>query len=248
MEIDLTTFFMEVANFLILVWIMNRILYKPVRTIIAERQAALERIRAEAEQIRTEAINLQQTYQGRLVSWDAEKAELRRQLQSEIAFERQRLIASLEEELVGMRDKARVAEERRTEEMARLSEERAIDNAGRFAARLLTRIATPEQGLRLLEMLLEDLVGLPDDQRRAIAETFGREDTLVRIVSAHPLDPTISEMFKTRFREIFPSADHFSFSEDAKLLAGIRVIAGPWNLAANLKDELAFFRGGINGD
>jgi F-type H+-transporting ATPase subunit b len=248
MELDLSTLIMEVINFLILAWIMNRILYRPVAAIIARRQAALERTRAEAEQLRSEATGLQETYQGRLASWDTEKAELRRQLHAEIAMERQRLLANLEEELAGMRDKARVAEERRSEEVARLCEERAISSAGRFAARLLARVATPEQGMKFVEMLLEDLEGLPDDQGRAISEALDRDDTVVRVVSAHPLPPAACRAFETRFREIFPHASRFSFTEEPRLLAGVRVIAGPWNLAANLCDELAFFRGGINGD
>jgi F-type H+-transporting ATPase subunit b len=248
MELDLSTLIMEAVNFLILVWIMNRILYRPVAAIIAQRQAALERTRAEAEQLKNEATGLRQTYQGRLASWDAEKAELRRQLQGEMSAERQRLMAALDEELAGTRDKARVAEERRSQEVARLCEERAIASAGRFAASLLARIATAEQSMRLQEMLLEDLARLPDDQRRAIAEALGRDDALVRVVSAHPLEPTVSRAFESRFREIFPEALRFSFTEDPALLAGVRVIAGPWNLAANLSDELAFFRGGIDAD
>jgi len=248
MELDLTTFLMEVANFMILVWIMNRLLYRPVQAIIAKRQAAMELIRSEAERMRTEAIELGQAYQGRLASWDAEKEELRRQLQSEISAERQRLTTNLEQELVGMRDKLRVTEERQAEERIRLSEERAIANAGRFAARLLIRVATPELGGQLMEMLLEDLAQLPDDQRRAIVEALAREEAVVRVVSAHPLAETVSELFEQRFREIFPAARQFSFSVSEDLLAGIRINTGPWNLSANLKDELAFFRGGINGD
>ena len=248
MELDLSTLIMEAVNFLILVWIMNRILYRPVAAIIAQRQAALERTRSEAEQLKNEATGLRHTYQGRLASWDAEKAELRRQLQGEMSAERQRLMAALDEELAGTRDKARVAEERRSQEVARLCEERAIASAGRFAASLLARIATAEQSIRLQEMLLEDLAMLPDDQRRAIAEALGRDDALVRVVSAHPLEPAVSRAFENRFREIFPEALRFSFTEDPTLLAGVRVIAGPWNLAANLSDELAFFRGGIDAD
>jgi F-type H+-transporting ATPase subunit b len=248
MEIDLTTFLMEIANFMILVWIMNRLLYKPVRRIIAERQAAMEQTRAEAERMRTEAAGLEQTYQGRLASWDMEKAELRRQLQVEIAAERQRLTAGLDLELAGMRDKARVTEERRAEEIVRLSEERAIANAGQFAARLLTRTATPELGSRLMEMLLEDLAGLPDEQRRSIIDALAREEATVHVESAHQLAETAPVAFEARFREIFPAAKQFSFCVNEALLAGIRVIVGPWNLSANLKDELDFFRGGINGD
>jgi F-type H+-transporting ATPase subunit b len=248
MELDLTTFLMEVANFLILVWILNRLLYNPVRRIIAERQAAMERTRSEAERMRMEAAELGLTYQGRLTSWDTEKAGLRLQLQAEIAAERQRLKASLDLELADMRDKERVTEERRAEEMVRLSEERAIANAGQFAARLLTRTATPELGARLMEMLIEDLAGLPGEQRRSIIEALGGEEAVVHVVSAHPLAESVAEAFEARFREIFPGARQFSFSVNEALLAGIRVIVGPWNLSANLKDELAFFRGGINGD
>jgi len=248
MELDLTTFLMEVANFLILLWILNRLFYKPVRRIIAERQAAMELTRSEAERIRTEASELKQTYQGRLASWDAEKTELRRLLQDELAVERQRLKADLADELSGMRDKARVAEERRAEELTRLSEERAIATAGHFAARLLTRVVTPELDTKLVEMLLEDLTGLPEQQRSAIAEAVGREATTVKVVTAYPLPETVTAHFEGRFREMFPTVKSFTYTENAALLAGIRVIAGPWNLAANLKDELAFFRGGINGD
>lgn len=248
MQIDLTTFLMEVANFLILVWIMNRLFYKPVQTIIAKRQAAMELTRTEAEQIRIEATELVRTYQERLASWDAEKAELRRQLQTEIANERQRLTSGLDTELAEMRDKARVTEERQTEELVHLSEERAIANACRFAARLLARAANPELGDKLMEMLLEDLVGLPDEQRRSIVEALAREEAVVRIVSAHVLSEATVERFQDRFRAIFPTAQNFSFTVNEALLAGIRVNTGPWNLSANLKDELSFFRGGINGD
>lgn len=248
MELDLTTFLMEVGNFLILVWIMNRLLYKPVQAIIAKRQAAMEQTRAEAAQMRVEATELGVSYQGRLASWDAEKAELRRQLQAEIAAERQRLTADLDTELAGMRDKARVTEERLAEERVRVTEERAIANAGRFAARLLTRVATPELGLHLMEMLLEDLAGLHDEQRRSIVEALGRDDAMVRVTTAHQLPETVSQRFEECFRTIFPAARQFSFSVNDGLLAGIRVNTGPWNLSANIRDELAFFRGGINGE
>ncbi|GAM08321.1 ATP synthase subunit b 2 [Geobacter sp. OR-1] len=248
MELDLTTFLMEVVNFMILVWIMNRLLYKPVQAVIAKRLAAMDQMRSEAERIRTEATELSQTYHGRLATWDAEKTELRRQLQTEIAAERQRLTADLDQELDGMRDKARIAEERQVEERVRLSEERAIAHAGRFAAHLLSRIATPELGKQLMDMLLEDLAALPDEQHRSIVESLGRVDSVVRVASAYPLPDDSSQHFEVRFREVFPAAKQFSFSVNEALLAGIRVNTGPWNLSANLKDELSFFQGGINGD
>ena len=65
----------------------------------------------------------------------------------------------------------------------------------------------------------------------------------VRVTSAHPLGPAVSQVFESRFRAIFPCAHRFSFTEDARLLAGVRVIAGPWNLGRQPGGRTGFFPG-----
>ncbi|WP_054775053.1 hypothetical protein [Methylogaea oryzae] len=42
MELDWSTIALEIVNFLILVWLLKRLLYKPVQDIIAQRRAAIE--------------------------------------------------------------------------------------------------------------------------------------------------------------------------------------------------------------
>ena len=39
MELDWTTFILEIINFLVLVWILHRFLYQPVMNVIAQRRA-----------------------------------------------------------------------------------------------------------------------------------------------------------------------------------------------------------------
>ena len=38
MGLDTTTFVLEIVNFLILLWLLNRFLYRPVQAAIARRQ------------------------------------------------------------------------------------------------------------------------------------------------------------------------------------------------------------------
>ena len=40
MQIDWTTFALEIINFLVLVWILKRFLYRPVLDTLARRRAA----------------------------------------------------------------------------------------------------------------------------------------------------------------------------------------------------------------
>jgi len=55
MEFSWTTFFLEIINFLVLVWILQRFLYKPVMKVIAQRKAHIESRLEEAKAIQTAA-------------------------------------------------------------------------------------------------------------------------------------------------------------------------------------------------
>ena len=48
MEFDWTTFALEVVNFLVLVWLLKRFLYRPVLACSTRRRAEVERHMAEA--------------------------------------------------------------------------------------------------------------------------------------------------------------------------------------------------------
>ena len=60
MEFDWTTFTLEIINFLILVWILKRFLYRPILDVIAKRRAGIEKTLADAQRIETEAIEIKQ--------------------------------------------------------------------------------------------------------------------------------------------------------------------------------------------
>ncbi len=48
MELNWTTFALEIVNFLILVWILKRFLYKPVLEAIARRKTAIDKTLSDA--------------------------------------------------------------------------------------------------------------------------------------------------------------------------------------------------------
>ena len=48
MELSWPTFFLEIINFLVLVWILKRFLYKPVLEAVAHRKAVIDKTLADA--------------------------------------------------------------------------------------------------------------------------------------------------------------------------------------------------------
>ena len=74
MEFDLTTFAIEVLNFLVLVWLLKRFFYRPVLTALEKRQAETAEIISKAEVMQHEAEVLKSEYQMRLSKVDQERA------------------------------------------------------------------------------------------------------------------------------------------------------------------------------
>ena len=92
MELNWTTFILELVNFVVLIWILNRFLYRPVMNVIAQRKAAIQKTLSEAETTRSDAQALQSQYENRLTEWEQEREKARAQLRDEISAERNRLL------------------------------------------------------------------------------------------------------------------------------------------------------------
>jgi len=93
------TFILEIVNFLVLVWILKRFLYRPILQAIEERKARIEKTLADAKARQNEGEALEQQFQKRLADWEDEKQRLRAEVTQEIAGRRTQLLAALDDSL-----------------------------------------------------------------------------------------------------------------------------------------------------
>lgn len=241
MQLDWSTFILEILNFLILIWILKRFLYKPILTIIAERKAAIEQALATSERTQKEAQALQEQYEHRQADWEHEKETARAQLLEELTAERNRLIAELQASLDRERERSAVVAQQRTDEMARKAEETALTHGAQFAARLLTRVAGPELERNIVVLALEEVSGLPESRRQAIRAALPHDGVRAEVVTAYPLIPAQRAALSEVLQSMITPSLRCEYREDRALVAGIRVSIGDWVLGANLQEELEFF-------
>lgn len=169
MELSWSTFLLEILNFLVLVWILKRFLYRPVLNVIARRKQEIAQTLQAAQDERQGGEALRTEYENRLSEWEQERAAARGALQEQLQRERMKRLASLTSELEDERRKQQVLSERERHEIEQRRETQALALAGRFAAKLLTRIAGPELESRLIDVLKEDLTRLSSEQRQALS-------------------------------------------------------------------------------
>ena len=241
MELDWTTFTLEILNFLVLVWILKRLLYKPILKVIAERKAEIQKTLSDAETLRKEAQALREQYENRQAEWNREKETVRNRMVEEVNAEKARLLAGLRASLEQEREKARALEERRRTELTQQAEDAAIAQGGRFAARLLARLADAELEAKLVEVVLEDLRRIPDEKRQAIRTACAKADGPATVTSAYLLSRSQRTSLLDAIQSFVGRPISCEWREDRDLMAGIRLSLGPWVLGANLQDELKAF-------
>ena len=240
MELNWSTFLLEILNFLVLVWILKRFLYQPVLAAIARRKANIERTLQEATSLRAEAQALQHDYENRLADWEKERQKALRRLGKEIDAERTRQLTALRSTLQKQQEKAQVVAKRQREAERRQTEEAALQQSAQFATRLLSLAAGPELQRRLLRLLMKELTGRASERLDEFRNRGNEIPAQILITSAYPLNGSERQALEQCLAALAPGGA-FHYEQDPALLAGIRVRLGAWVLGANLQDELRAF-------
>lgn len=246
MEIDWTTFVLEIVNFLALVWILKRFLYRPVLEVLARRRAGVEQTLEDARQSESRAAELKAQFENRLADWEREKAALRAGLEAELVAERTRQQQALTQALTVERERQGALEAHRQGERQRELEAQAITQAGRFATRFLSRLAGPALEARLVEVFIEDLAQLSEDQVAGLRIAAQTPAIRVQITSAFALEEDQRRRIAAAIAVRLGRPLDLVCGEDGRLLAGLRVAVGPWQLDLSLAGELAAFAAAAN--
>ncbi len=248
MQLSWTTFILEIINFLVLVWILHRFLYRPVLNVIARRREAVEKNLADAQKTKEEAEEVRAQYEHRNADWQKERDAARAKLNTELEAERHKRLEELKATLEQEREKAKTADARRHEDAAREMERTALQQAGTFATRLLSLTAGPELETRLIDLAIDDLAALDEERRAALKGSWINEPQEVVATTVHPIPEEQRTRLEHALAEGAGLAAPVRYDQDASLLAGLRLTVGAWTLGANLADELAGFAEIARGD
>ncbi len=244
MQIDATTFVLQLINFVVLVWILHRFLYRPVLAAIDRRRAAVEKSMADARTVHEEAERLRTQFEGRLAEWERERLKARSALETELAALRAKGVADVAQAVERERDRHAALQAKREADWKRDTEQHALDQASVFAARLLERIADAKLDERLVDVLAADLASWPPERVDPLAEAARTAGGRISVTSAHALPEATRARLARALSERLGIECRPEYAENEALLAGLSVAVGPWLLQADLRDELRVFSGG----
>jgi F-type H+-transporting ATPase subunit b len=199
MSVDWITVAAQIVNFLVLIWLLKRFLYKPILSGIDAREADIAARAAAADAARAVAEASAAAHAEGLAALAAEKSAMLSGARADAASVRARLTQKAEADIAA--DRAAIAA-RRTEERAAYAAD--LRDAGAEALVALTRKALRD----LADQALEDRVALH------LAARLGALDGDLHAaacraadgvaVSSAPLSPEAQAALETAFRAAMP--------------------------------------------
>lgn len=150
---------LQVVNLLILLFVLQKFLFKPLTQFLARRAEGIRQSLDEARQAREAAARAQEEYRAQVAATQREAAALREQAQREVEEERQRLLRASREEAQRLVAEARAAIEQETRRARAQLREEAVNLSVAVAERLLERSLTGEDQRRLAEKYIREVGG-----------------------------------------------------------------------------------------
>lgn len=245
MTFNVWTFLFEVLNFLVLAFVLHRLLYRPLREAIERRKAENERARAEAEAARKEADAVKEQLAAKLAAADRERAEVLRKAAEQAEAERAKRLADAEAAANALREQARRdAEQFRHDTLAGLEGEVGTLAVG-LAERLLARACDASLNGRFVVGLVAALRGVTGDERERVRRDAADGEAVVE--SAAPLDDRARADLTAAIRELLGREGVMRFEVRPALVGGALVRAGGHVWDATVAAQLAAARAAISG-
>lgn len=230
MQIDWLTVAAQIVNFLVLVWLLQRFLYRPITTAMARREERIESRLSEAKAARTGA--------------EADAARLREK-QEELEASREKVLREARQEADDLRKEMEDDLSREMEARRKTWKDHLEDERDEFAARLRHRAG--HEVVDIVGRVLKDYAGsdlagqvagtfvdrLTDidaqtrDKLKAAAE---RADGPVRVESSVALKPAARSQITRAIHEHVAPDIEVAYHEDDDLLLGVRLTIGEQTL------------------
>lgn len=151
------TFIAQILNLFIQMYLFKRFLFKPVKEILAKRQAEVDAVYEKADQANLEAQQAKTDYEAHLLTANTEAEQITQRALEQARAQSDELLAAAQSEAAAMRQKAEadIALERRkaVNEMKGEISGLAVD----LASKLIRKDMSQEDHERLIEQFIDEL-------------------------------------------------------------------------------------------
>jgi F-type H+-transporting ATPase subunit b len=236
--VDWYTVGAQALNFLILVWLLKRFLYKPILAAIDAREQRIARELADADDKQAEAQKQHDEFQRKNQEFDGQRAALLSQATAAANVDGLRLIESARrtaDALSSTRQQALISESENLNQAIRIRTQSEVFSISRQA---LTDLATAGLEERMADVFTRKLHGMDAGAKAVLADSLKTTTAPALIRSAFELPADQRSVIQNAMNETFSADVHILFETAPELVAGIELLSNGQKLSWSISGYL----------
>jgi len=246
MLIDWFTVGAQTLNFLILVWLMKRFLYKPILHAIDEREKRIAAELASADKKKAEAQKESDEFKHKNEALDQQRAALLSKATEEVQAERQRLLDEARKAADALSAKRMETLRNDARNLNQSISRRTQQEVFAIARKALTDLATASLEERLGEVFTRRLREMDGQAKAGLAEALKTASDPARVRSAFDLPAEQRAAIQNALNETFSAEIHVRFETAPDLISGIELSTNGQKVAWSIADYLASLEKGVD--
>jgi len=238
MHFDWWTLALQTINFAILVWLLNRFLYKPVLRLLDARREEIDKQFAGAKSAEQKADAKLKEVESERAKIDAERERITKAAAQQATEAAHTRAQQAEAQAEALMDDTRKTLAREREQTKKELHQFALDMAADMARKLVAELPAEKRAEAWLERIDAYFANLPAQERKALIGQTANGAS-VSVTSAAPLSPDTAEVWRNRLRRILGDKSTVSFAVDPQLIAGVELHFPEAILRFSLQDAIA---------
>jgi F-type H+-transporting ATPase subunit b len=220
MKFDIWTFLFQIINFVVLLFILKRLLYKPIREIMEKRRGIIQKNVEDAEKTKMEAQELKREYGEEMDKLKDVRIQTFEKLQEEVEVERKKLMGRAQEEAGRVIEKERTIFDTEKKRFETELKDKAIDTVCVFASRLLKDISDEELHRAVYRKLIKEVKRIAADITKIEEKD---KPLIIEIITAYELSEEELKGLQKNVESFTTRKVNVSQTVDKNLIAGIKI-------------------------
>lgn len=246
MLVDWFTVAAQALNFLILVWLMKRFLYKPILHAIDEREKRIAAELADAAAKKTEAQKERAAFQLKNEEFDKQRAAMMSQATDEAQAERGRLLDEARKAADALAAKRRAALDYEQRELHQTISLRTQQEVFAISRKVLADLAGTAVEERLCGVFVGRLRQLDGKTKQELGEALKSSSAPAVVRSVLELSVEQCSAVQSALNETFSADIQVRFETAPGLIGGIELVANGQKVAWSIDDYLASMEKAVN--
>ncbi len=246
MKINWFTVIAQLINFLILVWLLKKFLYKPVLDAIDAREKKIVSRLEDAKTKKEEAKKEQDEFNEKNKQFDGQKKELMDKAIADTKVQKDKLMEDARKDIDALHAKQQKAlkdmQEDLKKELAKKAQQQVFD----ISRKTLTDLASASLEEQSAKLFISRLEELNDKGKKEFVDSFKSGTKPVLIQSAFELHKKQQNEIKKAVDEILGKETEFEFKTAPEIISGIELTANGYKLAWSISAYLNALQNSIS--